>query len=427
MRPAAGGRASDAACRRARAGRAGTRRRPWRGAPRAGPVEHEPPVRGREREPIVVVDQQPGLRRRRGVRRARRRGRRAARAGLEERARPRLERPDLPLELDRRPGRVEAAVVAAERPGHASRPPPSGESPGRSRRARRRASGPSSSAPSRAARASRSGARSVPGSGQLWRATIGARVDAVVHADDRDAGAVVTGRDRGRDRRRAPMARQERGVDVEDPLRRQVQERRAARSGRSRRARRGRAGASAISADRLGSRRPRRLQEGHPAGLRAKGDGRRAQRACRGRRVGPARSPRRRARAEGDPRPRRGSGRRTPRSRRRSFAPGRPPARGPDRRSCQCGCPDARRRSGRRPPASSAAAVGGDILFVVAEPDRDQLVHRVEVVDVQLAVEMVELVLERPTEEARAGDLDLAAATILGDDPDLLARVTYAA
>src|SRR4029079_4847768 len=44
-----------------------------------------------------------------------------------------------------------------------------------------------------------------------------------------------------------------------------------------------------------------------------------------------------------------------------------------------------------------------------------------EVVDVQLAVEVVELVLERAPEETRAGDLDPAAAPVLRHDPDLLA------
>ena len=53
--------------------------------------------------------------------------------------------------------------------------------------------------------------------------------------------------------------------------------------------------------------------------------------------------------------------------------------------------------------------------------DRDEIVHRVEVVDVQLAVEVVELVLERAGQEAAAGDLDLPAEAVLGHDPDLLA------
>src|SRR5436190_7785504 len=68
--------------------------------------------------------------------------------------------------------------------------------------------------------------------------------------------------------------------------------------------------------------------------------------------------------------------------------------------------------------------VGVDPIPVVAvvrgRVDRDQLLHRTEVVDEELAVEVVELVLERPTEQAAAGDLDLLAVTVLGDDPDLL-------
>ena len=53
-------------------------------------------------------------------------------------------------------------------------------------------------------------------------------------------------------------------------------------------------------------------------------------------------------------------------------------------------------------------------------PTGKQLVHRVQVVDVQLAVEVVELVLERPPQQSGARDLDLLAVAVLGDDPDLL-------
>ena len=53
--------------------------------------------------------------------------------------------------------------------------------------------------------------------------------------------------------------------------------------------------------------------------------------------------------------------------------------------------------------------------------DRHQLVHRVEVVDVELAVEVVELVLERATEQPGPRHLDLLPVAILGDDPDPLA------
>ena len=60
-------------------------------------------------------------------------------------------------------------------------------------------------------------------------------------------------------------------------------------------------------------------------------------------------------------------------------------------------------------------------VVLVALPDREQLIHRLEVVDVQLALQMVELVLERPTEQPGPGDLDFLAMAVLGDDPDLLA------
>src|SRR5690349_11762104 len=60
------------------------------------------------------------------------------------------------------------------------------------------------------------------------------------------------------------------------------------------------------------------------------------------------------------------------------------------------------------------------LVLVIELAHRDELVHRVEVVDVQLAVEVVELVLERAAEEPGACDLDLLADPVLGHDPDLL-------
>src|SRR5215211_1744072 len=104
-----------------------------------------------------------------------------------------------------------------------------------------------------------------------------------------------------------------------------------------------------------------------------------------------------------------------PPSRRRWSSPGRPPRRGPDRRSRQGRCLDARRRLGR-----VLGAVGRDTFLVIALPHRDELVHGVEVVDVELAVEVVELVLECAAQQPRARDLDLAPAAILRRDPDLL-------
>ena len=76
-----------------------------------------------------------------------------------------------------------------------------------------------------------------------------------------------------------------------------------------------------------------------------------------------------------------------------------------------------RRRLAGCPSASSSSSS----LIVAVGADRDQLVHRVEIVDEQLAVEVVELVLERPAEEPGSGDLDLLAVAVLGDDPDVLA------
>src|SRR4029079_19726816 len=61
------------------------------------------------------------------------------------------------------------------------------------------------------------------------------------------------------------------------------------------------------------------------------------------------------------------------------------------------------------------------VLVLVLGPHDHQLVHRVEVVDVELAVEAVALELERPPEQPGPGDLDLLAEAVLGDDPDSLA------
>ena len=61
------------------------------------------------------------------------------------------------------------------------------------------------------------------------------------------------------------------------------------------------------------------------------------------------------------------------------------------------------------------------VLVVVAAADRDQLVGGSQVVDVELALQVVELVLQGTPEQARAADLVLAAGAVLGDDPDMLA------
>ena len=80
-------------------------------------------------------------------------------------------------------------------------------------------------------------------------------------------------------------------------------------------------------------------------------------------------------------------------------------------------------RAAGSPPASREGARRlADLgVILVALADRHQLVHRVEIVDVELAVEVIELVLERATEQPGSRDLDLLAVTVLRDDPDLLA------
>src|SRR5439155_4839457 len=97
----------------------------------------------------------------------------------------------------------------------------------------------------------------------------------------------------------------------------------------------------------------------------------------------------------------------------------------PNRRSCSPG----RRWSTRRsreglcslPGMGRMLVVAGLGPVVVVRADRDQLVHRVEIVDEQLALEMVQLVLQRATEQPGTGDLDLLPLAVLGDDPDLFA------
>src|SRR5438874_13733585 len=99
-----------------------------------------------------------------------------------------------------------------------------------------------------------------------------------------------------------------------------------------------------------------------------------------------------------------GSARRTVRSRRTPRGWRHP-------RSCQGG--------GLDPPHGLVGLVVG--LVVVATPDREEVVERVEVVDVELALEVVELVLQCPAEQPRAGDLALPALAVLRDHPDPLA------
>src|SRR5450759_423705 len=73
-------------------------------------------------------------------------------------------------------------------------------------------------------------------------------------------------------------------------------------------------------------------------------------------------------------------------------------------------------------PALLERRVRGPVLLVVhpAASDGDQLVRRREVVHVELPLQVVQLVLERPPQEARSGDLELPADAVLGNHPDLL-------
>src|SRR5262249_8859972 len=109
---------------------------------------------------------------------------------------------------------------------------------------------------------------------------------------------------------------------------------------------------------------------------------------CRGRRAGRARRAR-------------------PARRPRWAPPGRP--RGRWSRQSLRGLP------GVRPLA--VLAVG---RIIVVGADGDELVQRVEIVDEELSVEVIQLVLEGPSEEPGSGDLDLLAVPVLGYDPDLL-------
>ena len=179
-----------------------------------------------------------------------------------------------------------------------------------------------------------------------------------------------------------------------------VEQRLRARSGRSRQARAGPAPSARISVDRVRCPQAAGRSVGTPLLGRPVGDGRidrLAARSGRARRGDDRRRGRRCGCSSegGDDR-----ARRMRPCRERWFAPG---------------GSSARRHASGASSSSSASASSSSCA------DRDQLVHRVEVVDVQLAVEMIELVLQRARQQALAVDLDLAAVAVLGHDPDLLA------
>ena len=348
--------------------RAGRRRSRGRGHPRRYDAGRRRPL-GR---PAAV---------RRLRRSAGRRGR------LDERARPGLVRAHLALELRRRPGRVQAPVLAAQRPGQRSRSPSAGRrarcSP-RSHGAEGR--GQQVGAATSASRASSAGAVSVAVERHARRRR---------SAPCRGRRPSASASRRSRDRRRgsSPGSAWRRGGaaaarDAGSARRAAGRAARPARSGRSRRA-------PAAPAQARGPRRPtprarRRLgvrMVGMPSCWAASSMGVGVSRvSASAGRGGAVTTPT--SSAVG----RRGKsaqarGRRTRRSRGRRFAPDA----GPARWSRQ----GARRLADLR-------------VVLVALADGHQLIHRVQVVDVELAVEVVELVLERPAEQPRAGHLDLA-------------------
>src|SRR5207248_4156216 len=78
----------------------------------------------------------------------------------------------------------------------------------------------------------------------------------------------------------------------------------------------------------------------------------------------------------------------------------RPPSPRRPRPSAGPSMPRSREDPGRLPRVGRMLVVARRLVGVlVVGPDRDQLVHRVEVIDEQLPVEMIELVLERTSEE----------------------------
>ena len=208
----------------------------------------------------------------------------------------------------------------------------------------------------------------------------------------------IAGKDRGRDGRRAPMPRQERWVEVQRAVPGQVEQRgrhqpsvvgedeqvgheRADRVHGSRA--RSRAGVR-IGRPRAAAHAPTgEVQRAAPAGRARWGrdDGHQVDVGCVGRAPG-------------------GSGRRMRRCR------GRPSGQA---RSRQC---------------RQHLCFGVRLDLVLQPGHRDQLVHRLEVVDVQLAVEMVELVLERARQEPVPASLILRPRRFWATTQTFSRRVT---
>ena len=160
----------------------------------------------------------------------------AARPSSRGTTRARLVGAHLPLELDRRPRRIEPAIVASERSSQrrdglraAARAGATGEPAGERL--------DSSAAATIGERAPRAPAPlSVPSAARARRTSGPVSRPSSIRIR-RHAGLGVPGQDRGRDRRRAAMARQQRGVQVEGAVARQRQAAAAGTIARSRPAR----------------------------------------------------------------------------------------------------------------------------------------------------------------------------------------------
>ena len=129
-------------------------------------VRGEPAVGRRERRPVAGPTRPGSASAASGSDGRARQTIEPARRRLDERPRPRLVGPDLALEVDRRPARVEPAVLAPERPGQRRPVLRLRRRPRSRRRATARATARASPAAAPASRASSSGAVSSPSSGQ---------------------------------------------------------------------------------------------------------------------------------------------------------------------------------------------------------------------------------------------------------------------
>ena len=403
------------------AGRPRRKASPLIGRPPAGwtLVESQRAIHGHERRPAIGRDDRPGrIGGTRGLGRQDGRGQDddPFTADLEERPGPRQIGPDLALELDGRDRRVEAAVRPSKRPGQRRAVLRLGVAAQLAGQPRSERSGARRPAARSARRASRSGAVSSPASPIRSVATIGPVSRPASIRIRLTPVTPVGGEDRRRDRGGPAVAGQERRVQVEGTEGTGRGARRA-RSGRSRRGRRARAPAAETVGERCRSREASRGLD-----VEAERGGRLVDRRPR---LAPAAAGRSwRGRDDGhevkagvcDERAAGSAGRRR-RCRGRPFGPARcravrPHRQAPPRASREDlrGLPRVARMLG----VSASSSSSSDPTGISSSID-------FEVVDEQLAVEVVELVLERPAEQPGPGDLDLLAVPVLGHDPDLLA------